>query len=164
MASEAYKKWYAANKERLIKKASERNKRLKLERREYCKKYYHSTKTPEKQSVRAIRRKQRYWNDPEKARKLARKYREKLRAEFIQAYGGKCACCGEAEPAFLTLEHKNRDGAAHRKQFSTSTQILAHLRSLGWPKEDYEILCFNCNRASWEQGICPHRKGAQDNA
>jgi hypothetical protein len=100
----------------------------------------------------------RYDNNPVKARQLAKSYREKLRIEFIKEYGGCCICCGEKEIAFLTLEHANRDGAAHRKLFHTSSGQLADLRKRGWPKGEYTILCFNCNRATWELGICPHKK------
>lgn len=157
----SFKKWYAANRERIIKKAAARNKKLKEERRIYCREYYHKTKTPDKQRKRAQRQAQRYSDNPELYKKYARQYRERLRGEFIATYGGKCACCGEAEPAFLTLEHKNRDGYIHRQKYSTSSGILAELRRQGWPKDKYEILCFNCNRATHEQGICPHRRNTE---
>lgn len=92
----------------------------------------------------------------------ARLRRRKLRLEFLEAYGNQCACCGEREEAFLTLEHKNRDGHAHRKEVGhTSSQVINDLKKRGWPKDNYEILCFNCNRAQWERGICPHRKEKQ---
>jgi len=87
----------------------------------------------------------------------ARRKRRELRSEFIVAYGGKCQCCEETEEAFLSLEHKNRDGHIHRRVFGTSSQILADLRRRGWPKKDYEILCYNCNLARWRRGICPHK-------
>jgi hypothetical protein len=42
----------------------------------------------------------------------------KLKEAAYKAYGGfRCACCGEAEPLFLSLDHVNNDGAAHRKVF-----------------------------------------------
>ncbi len=100
----------------------------------------------------------RYWTQPERYREYAKKDRQKLRAEFLEAYGKICACCGENEEAFLTLEHVKRDGASHRKKYRDSSSVLRDLRRRGWPKEDYEILCFNCNRASWELGVCPHRR------
>ena len=98
-----------------------------------------------------------YRKDLERFREYARDARQRLRLEFIVAYGGKCACCGEKEVAFLTVEHKRRNGKQHRDKYGSSAQILAYLRRRGWPKRDYECLCFNCNRASWELGICPHR-------
>ena len=71
----------------------------------------------------------------------------------------KCSCCGETEVVFLTLEYSKRDGAEHRKKHLTSAGQLADLRRRGWPKDgSYTILCFNCNSAFWERGICPHQK------
>lgn len=117
-------------------------------------------------NVRA-RAKRYYWEDPGKHRGRAKQDRAKLRRELIQAYGGKCTCCGEAEPAFLTIEHKNRDGAAHRKRLSGSQScgyaVYVDLKRRGWPQEDYTLLCFNCNHAMWKLGVCPHmRKDGHD--
>lgn len=156
-ARPSYKAWYAANKERLIAKASKRNKEQPERHRASVNKSYANTKESTRQR-RAQQRYVRYWRDPEKARNIAIASRRKLRAEFLVAYGGRCKCCGESEPAFLTLEHKNRDGWKDRKIYSTSSSILSKLRREGWPQDSYEILCFNCNRATHEQGICPHRK------
>src|SRR5256885_16265524 len=33
------------------------------------------------------------------------KYKERLRSEVRDAYGGKCQCCGETILAFLTIHH-----------------------------------------------------------
>ena len=32
----------------------------------------------------------------------------------LDHYGRACSCCGETEPAFLTIDHVNNDGAEHR--------------------------------------------------
>lgn len=157
----SYKAWYAANRDRLIAKAAARNKALGALRTAYCREHYHKTKTVESMEKRRTRAAEAYWKNPEKARVAAKRARTKLRAEFIAAYGGKCACCGEAEPAFMTIEHKNRDGNAHRKIRHSSTEILRELKKLDWPKDKYEMLCFNCNRATHEQGICPHRRNTE---
>ena len=46
---------------------------------------------------------------------MAAKYSE-LKNEVFQAYGGyQCACCGETEPMFLTIDHVGNDGADHRR-------------------------------------------------
>lgn len=100
-----------------------------------------------------------YRENPEIYRAAARRTRAKLRQEFIEVYGGKCTCCGEAEPAFLTLEHVRRDGAKHRALVGDySDAVLRDLKKRMWPKDDYTILCFNCNRARWVMGRCPHEK------
>lgn len=161
-ARKAYQRqYYLDHKEKLIKAANERNKN-NPRRNQYYKAYRDRNKDNPEYKLRISRQgKARYHANPEKHRQYAKDQRIKLREEFILAYGNKCACCNEPEHAFLTLEHKNRNGSEERKMFSTSSQILASLRRKGWPKDDYELLCFNCNRASWERGICPHRQEKQ---
>lgn len=88
--------------------------------------------------------------------RAVRKYRKKLWYEFAAAYGGKCACCGEAASEFLTISHRFRDGGgANRKD---TYQTLAELRREGWPTDrGITIDCFNCNMgAERNDGICPH--------
>jgi hypothetical protein len=80
-----------------------------------------------------------------------------LRMEMISAYGGKCTCCGEQEPIFLTIEHLFRDGRAHREQVGTGRGIYRDLRKRGWPKDRYTLLCFNCNMAKKDGRECPHQ-------
>lgn len=82
--------------------------------------------------------------------------RAKLRAELIDAYGGRCACerCPETNPAFLTLEHVDGDGKAHRAVAGSHT--YADLRRRGWPQEGYTLLCWNCNAATRWGRTCPH--------
>lgn len=150
----SYRLWYAANRTRLIAKAvARRRAKGRQYSREIERRYY----IKHREQMRAKGRRD-YARHRERRAEQARAHRRQLREEFIIAYGGECACCGEQEHVFLTLEHKNRDGKLHRNTYGTSAQILADLKRRGWPKENYELLCFNCNRASWELGICPHRK------
>ncbi len=81
-----------------------------------------------------------------------------LRLEMLTAYGLVCECCGEKTIEFLTLEHKRHDGKAHRAEFGNDG-VLRDLKRRGWPKEQYGLLCFNCNLATRYQTICPHQKG-----
>ena len=105
-----------------------------------------------------VRERQRKWrrNNIELSRKRSTASRQKLKTKILDAYGRKCTCCGEAEPLFLTLEHLNGDGAAHRKArrgYGTYRDVVM----LGFPAERYTILCFNCNSAkARNRGICPH--------
>lgn len=113
-----------------------------------------------------------YYKDLEKSRAKCRKYarkhkkansirsrqhRHKLREEFLTAYGSKCKCCGETTKEFLTLEHKRGDGKQHRKKVGGNT-VYHDLKRRGWPKHDYELLCFNCNLTKHIYGICPHKR------
>lgn len=98
------------------------------------------------------------------ARKMDRRHREKLKNEFLTAYGNKCACCGEDNSKFLSLDHINNDGAKHREELGVgrsggSLVILRQMRKEGWPKDKYRILCYNCNIArAQNNGICPHEE------
>lgn len=86
-----------------------------------------------------------------------RKYRIELKSEIIIAYGGKCACCGESHSDFLTVDHKNNDGAIHRKKVSIG-KFYTWLKRNNYPPE-FQILCWNCNMAKAHFGSCPHQRG-----
>lgn len=76
---------------------------------------------------------------------------------MIEHYGGACACCGEAEYAFLALDHENGGGSAHRKEVGSGSRMVDWIISHGFP-EIFQVLCHNCNNAkSW--GRCPHEQG-----
>lgn len=76
-------------------------------------------------------------------------YRDKLRLEMVEAYGGKCLHCGESDPIVLTLDHINNDPGPEYKRFGTSSRggytLYRFLRKQGWPKDRFQLLCFNCN-------------------
>lgn len=84
-----------------------------------------------------------------------------LKREMLAAYGPNCRCCGEHREMFLTLEHVNRDGSAHRKRVGGGTNTYRDLRRRGWPQEGYTVLCMNCNWATRFGGVCPHQQEAQ---
>lgn len=81
---------------------------------------------------------------------------------MIQKYGGKCACCGETEPMFLTFDHINNDGHIERKSLRESGANLVRRIELT-DREDIQVLCYNCNCAKGHYGVCPHEvmRGAQ---
>jgi 5-methylcytosine-specific restriction endonuclease McrA len=78
--------------------------------------------------------------------------------EGIAAYGGKCACCGESRSEFLTLDHIN--GRATEPYRIAGQKAWARLKARGWPKDNYQLLCFNCNCAKGIYGRCPHTAGS----
>lgn len=101
------------------------------------------------------------WRNIEKVRERGRQNYHQLRSAMIDAYGGKCACCGESEKAFLTLDHIFEDGAEERRRIhgggrASSPKFYRLLRDLGWPKDRYQLLCYNCNSAK-HHGGCPHQ-------
>jgi hypothetical protein len=87
----------------------------------------------------------------------AARERAKLRFDFLDALGAICACCGEDDVRFLTLDHVDNSGAKHRKLFKDH-QIYREARRKGYPRDKYQVLCFNCNSGrSCNGGICPHK-------
>jgi hypothetical protein len=80
--------------------------------------------------------------------------------ELIDAYDGVCACCGETETAFLTLDHIGGGGRKHRKTYAgknAALEIRKELKAQGWPKDKYRLLCMNCNFATRHGRTCPHQ-------
>jgi hypothetical protein len=78
--------------------------------------------------------------------------RRRMKDAVIQSYGGKCACCGIPERAFLQLHHVNGNGAAHRKDLGYRCIYM-------WAKQNFyppslQVLCANCHVAK-ERGEDP---------
>lgn len=80
----------------------------------------------------------------------------------MQAYGGKCVCCGEDELDFLVIDHINDNGAEHRKEVNLRV-IYRWLWKNNLP-EGFQVLCANCNlskqiRRSYDGlGYCIHQR------
>lgn len=88
----------------------------------------------------------------------AKRYRVSLRREIVEAYGGKCTCCGEHRWKFLTLDHPDGKGQEDRAKYRMQTgQLYAWVKSEGFPKGYYRLLCMNCN---WVRryDVCPHEE------
>lgn len=98
------------------------------------------------------------WNvkNRDRKRRVSKEWFARLKAGVIQAYGGRCACCGETIPEFLTLEHLRRDGKAHRRSVA---YVYLDLKRRGYPQDDYTLLCWNCNEAVRWGDQCPHQIG-----
>lgn len=85
------------------------------------------------------------------------KHRAVLKTAAMAAYGGKCACCGETEIGFLTIDHVNGGGAKHRREIKN--HIYGWLKKHNYPP-GFRVLCWNCNCAIGALGVCPHRRDA----
>ncbi|MFA5380295.1 MAG: hypothetical protein WC455_31325 [Dehalococcoidia bacterium] len=77
------------------------------------------------------------------------------RNTLIDGYGGKCVCCGETTREFLTLEHINGGGRAHRRSLGGSKAVYQDVIDRGFPPE-FTLLCMNCNFAKRFGRKCPH--------
>lgn len=82
-----------------------------------------------------------------------------LRARVLDAYGGHCACCGEATPEFLAVDHVNNDGESHRRELKGYGRSINRWLSMqGFPQDGrFQLLCHNCNMAKGAYGGCPHK-------
>jgi hypothetical protein len=95
----------------------------------------------------------------ERANIYGKKSYIELKEEIIIAYGSICQCCGENNPEFLTIDHINEDGAKHRKEIGKSAgcNFYRWLRKNNYPKDNFQLLCYNCNCAKHRFGYCPHK-------
>jgi hypothetical protein len=103
---------------------------------------------------------------------------EATKIYVIDALGGKCVCCGESRPAFLTIGHPNGDGAKHRAELGVAYasrhlvngdrfvlgggNMFEYLFKLFQNDQtsnyEMQIECYNCNcGARSNNGICPHK-------
>ena len=102
-----------------------------------------------------------------KQRIRQKRTRDELKREVYAHYGnGKCACCGETEWTFLTIDHINNDGTKHRKELRYHSAcghgFYVWLRKNKYP-EGFQILCQNCNVGKWRNGgICPHQTNVME--
>jgi len=67
-----------------------------------------------------------------------------------------CACCGEKMLIFLTIDHIRGRQKQERKNRIGGKDLRYKLLARGFPK-NYQVLCFNCNSAKSDTGICPHK-------
>lgn len=137
--------------------------------RKYKADYYARNAERERDRARS-----KYWRDPEKYRAKSRKEnrdpeeyaihkqrvqeRQKaIREEVFAAYGGfVCACCGEREEIFLTIDHIDGCGGPQRREQGLGSRFYGWLRKNGFPP-GYRVLCFNCNLGRAKNGgVCPH--------
>lgn len=113
------------------------------------------------------RSRERYRNKKAEILAQGRVYIQAKRAvikdEVFNAYGGYvCACCGETEKMFLSIDHMNNDGAVFRRKISGKRTAAGYhtyiwLKKHGFPS-GHQVLCMNCNHGKrMNKGICPHK-------
>lgn len=108
----------------------------------------------------------------ERERENQKRHALRLKIAAFEAYGGsRCQCCGENNPAFLTLDHIANDGADHRRYingvrgqntkhhgYSSGRNFYQLLKKQGYPP-GVRVLCFNCNCGRYVNGgTCPHEQ------
>lgn len=65
-----------------------------------------------------------------------------------------CACCGEHEIVFLSMDHIDGSGRDTRKNYKGS--LYRFLENNNYP-EGFQVLCMNCNFAKGIHTECPHQ-------
>lgn len=101
----------------------------------------------------AIRKKKHRDKNIDRCRQQKRDADTRLKCTVIKELGNKCVICGEHRIPFLTVDHINNDGFEHRKTLSKSGNhrgvdghtIYRDIRKQGYPRDKYQILCWNCN-------------------
>jgi len=131
------RRWREANKEKIA----------------LCKKEWYERTRPERNKHR-----RKYCKEhPDKMKQNIKNQQVKLRQQVINGYGGKCFCCGESEALFLDLDHINNDGKLDRDKFNSYRSFYRWLRTEGFPRDKYQLLCSNCNQGKRRNGgSCPH--------
>jgi transcriptional regulator with XRE-family HTH domain len=86
-----------------------------------------------------------------------------LKVDAIRAYGGKCVCCNEANPHFLsvgiTAAHRTALGVSGRNNVGAA--FYRALRRAGYPTVSpfpMRVRCFNCAPALDDGLPCPHQE------
>lgn len=114
-------------------------------------------RNPEKQRAASLK-----WRkeNPEKALQSRRASYLKFKKQVFDAYGNRCACCGESNLKFLTLDHVQNQGATHRRSLKQGTYyVFKSVIEAGFPKDLYRLLCWNCNCGrAMNGGVCPHEE------
>lgn len=83
----------------------------------------------------------------------------KLRKEVIKYYGNECACCGESNTLFLTMDHIGGNGVIDREEMKKAghTSVYSWIKAKKYPS-GFQVLCFNCNQSKGKKKYCWHVK------
>jgi hypothetical protein len=121
-----------------------------LSGKDYQKRYYERNK-------KACIERAKQWKakHPELYRGYSKNRYQVARKKVYDHYGWVCACCGETNNEFLTIDHIGGGGAEHRK--AVGPHLYAWLVRNNFP-EGFRTLCYNCNMAIGSYGYCPHEK------
>lgn len=93
-----------------------------------------------------------------------REYLRGLRTKALEAYGNKCACCGESHQEFLAIDHIGGWGKNHRNEKGVrilGTALYLELKRKQYP-EGFRVLCHCCNGSLGYYGYCPHEREREE--
>jgi hypothetical protein len=118
--------------------------------------FHKGTEAYKKREAERMRRQRKEF--PEIRRALEMSNYRKHRNAALDFFGRECACCGEAEPFMLNIDHINNDGKEHRAKHGTQRAYLKSMITDPGARSKYRTLCRNCNygRQANGGGLCPH--------
>ncbi len=138
------KEWYEKNKSLVLERGKQRYLTYKPKILAYLKDYMKRPGVREKHNLRV------------------KGYRKRDRLLCLGHYSdGKiqCACCGEKEYDFLTIDHVAGGGHKQRKEIHYG-HLFRWLMRNNFP-DGYRVLCWNCNCSIGLYGRCPHSKAIE---
>jgi len=175
--SQGLKKRGAYDKDKYARKKAKRtpaeHEAFKAERREYMKRWRAENGDRHRGYGITFRKRLIAAMNPEElaAFRLAEREKTKrlntiLKDDVFTAYGGwKCACCGEVERDFLTIDHMQNNGSKLRREgvHGHGMQFYRWLKKSGFPPE-FQVLCMNCQfgKRMSKDHICPHQARCND--
>ena len=95
------------------------------------------------------------------SRTQQRQARKRWRNKVLESYSGpvpRCACCGESERDFLTIDHAAGNALAEQRKRGTLRAGYPLYRWLirnSFPA-GFQVLCSNCNVSKGKHGECVH--------
>ncbi len=127
-----------------------------------CSNKYRQTLREKRGDIEKLVTHERYLRLGDEIRRYNNNRNQERKALLVAHYSNnanKCACCGESEVRFLTIDHIDGNGSEHRKSSGCGTGSVFYnwLLREGMP-EGYQVLCYNCNLAR-RHGKCPHQLG-----
>jgi hypothetical protein len=138
--------YYQANAERIKAHRQVNAERIKAQQKAY--------RQANVERIKAYRQ-----ANAERMKAYQKVYRQKMKEIVLSHYSGgvpKCACCGEQNMDFLSIDHIEGGGREQtRKLKRGGTSFYRWLRDNGYPS-GYRVLCINCNSALGFRGYCPH--------
>jgi hypothetical protein len=167
------KMYYQKNKKRLQKQNRERYLENREKYREYHREWKRKYRKKHMDKIKIYNRKWRaehreqvrktcmksYYKNKEKRSIHTKEKNQNKKFSVLAIYSKgqpKCACCGETNIEFLTIDHVNNDGSKYRKKINCRGSGIYYWLIKNHFPEGIQVLCMNCNFAKGQFGYCPH--------
>lgn len=143
--------WYQKNKETIKERVKLNYEKNKDRINAYTKRWIEANRDKHNRYTKKS-------NDAHKEyRRIKSRERFQRRKDKVYDHFGRiCVCCGETHIEFLTIDHINGGGLAHRRKVGPSS-MYKWLIDNNFP-DGFRILCMNCNFALGRYDHCPHKE------